>query len=427
MSRKLFTHPIFSSNLFTLISGSAIAQAIPFLVSPILSRLYTPYEFGVFGTFFSVVTFISLIVTLRYEVAIVLPKNEESAVNLASLAGILTVFISLAAFLGILAFLFLFPGSKEVDPTLRFLLYFVPILTILIGFYQVLNSYSNRIKKYRSIVNYRLSNSAVTASVNIFAGSLKMGSVGLLLGTIAGSLISIMVFFRELYSEFVRLGKKVTKSGMRRVAHDYREFPLVNSFQAVSDLFQINGIIYFIILFFNTAVVGSFSYAIRILQAPMNLIGSAFAQVFIQQASVMHNESQSLDRIVRKSIFRSAMAGLPVLVVLLLAGPQLFAFVFGEPWRDAGVYARILSPVIFLDFVRAPISQVPLVIGRQKRLFSISLIGNVILLTSMLYGGIVAKDVVSGLALYSILQSTYILLLLNWLYKISQTRKDSND
>ena len=199
----------------------------------------------------------------------------------------------------------------------------------------------------------------------------------------------------------------------------YREFPLVNSFQAISDMLQINGIIYFIIYFFNSFIVGSFSYALRILQSPMNLLGSAMAQIFFQQASELRNNGKSLKEIVRNTMIKSAITGLPIFATIILFGPQLFACVVGEPWREAGIYARILSPMLFFDFIRSPVSQVPLIIGKQKRLFSFSLIGNFILIVSMIYGGFVTHDIIKGLSLFSILQSLYTIILLRWFYKIA--------
>ena len=248
---------------------------------------------------------------------------------------------------------------------------------------------------------------------------MKFGPIGLLAGAILGNGISFVFFFKELYRDIKDQAVNISKAKMNEIAFTYREFPLVNSFQSISDMLQINGIIYFIIYFFNSFIVGSFSYALRILQAPMNLLGSAMAQIFYQQASELKNNGENLKVIVKKTMIKSAFTGLPIFLTIIIFGPPLFAFVFGEAWREAGVYARILSPMLFFDFIRSPVSQVPLIIGRQKRLFSISLIGNFILVISMLYGGIVVNDITNGLMLFSVLQSLYTIFLLRWFYKIA--------
>ena len=419
MFLRLLKRSGFSKSLITLLTGTTLAQGITLLISPILSRLYTPHDFGVLGTFLSIVSAIALIASLRYEIAIVLPKKEDVAINLLAVAALLTIIISVLSFIGVLLFKNFYPGYEFIDEDLKFLLFFIPVLILFIGFYQILNNYANRLKKYRSIVNYRVSNSLVSSTVNIAMGGMKFGSIGLLTGAIVGNGISIIVFFKEMYNDIKIQARYVSKSKMNEVVSTYKEFPLVNSFQSISDMLQINGIIYFIIYFFNSFIVGSFSYALRILQAPMNLLGSAMAQIFYQQASELKNNGENLKDIVKKTMIKSALTGLPIFLAIIFFGPQLFAFVFGETWREAGVYARILSPMLFFDFIRSPVSQVPLIIGRQKRLFSISLIGNFILIISMLYGGIFVHDVVKGLLMFTVLQSLYTIILLRWFYKIA--------
>lgn len=419
MFLRLLKRSGFSKSLITLLTGTTLAQGITLLISPILSRLFTPHDFGVFGTFLSIVSAIALIASLRYEIAIVLPKKEDVAINLLALAALLTLIISTLSFIGVLLFKYFYPGYEFLDQDLKFLLYFIPVLILFIGFYQILNNYANRLKKYRSIVNYRVSNSLVSSSVNIAMGGMKFGSIGLLVGAILGNGISVVIFFKEMYKDIKEQAGFISKGKMKEIAISYKEFPLVNSFQSISDMLQINGIIYFIIYFFNSFIVGSFSYALRILQAPMNLLGSAMAQIFYQQASELKNNGENLKDIVKKTMIKSALTGLPIFLAIIFFGPQLFAFVFGETWREAGVYARILSPMLFFDFIRSPVSQVPLIIGRQKRLFSISLIGNFILIISMLYGGIFVHDVVKGLLMFTVLQSLYTIILLRWFYKIA--------
>ena len=419
MFLRLLKRSGFSKSLITLLTGTTLAQGITLLISPILSRLFTPHDFGVFGTFLSIVSAIALIASLRYEIAIVLPKKEDVAINLLALAALLTLIISTLSFIGVLLFKYFYPGYEFLDQDLKFLLYFIPVLILFIGFYQILNNYANRLKKYRSIVNYRVSNSLVSSSVYIAMGGMKFGSIGLLVGAILGNGISVVIFFKEMYKDIKEQAGFISKGKMKEIAISYKEFPLVNSFQSISDMLQINGIIYFIIYFFNSFIVGSFSYALRILQAPMNLLGSAMAQIFYQQASELKNNGENLKDIVKKTMIKSALTGLPIFLAIIFFGPQLFAFVFGETWREAGVYARILSPMLFFDFIRSPVSQVPLIIGRQKRLFSISLIGNFILIISMLYGGIIVHDIFKGLLMFTVLQSLYTIILLRWFYKIA--------
>jgi O-antigen/teichoic acid export membrane protein len=72
-------------------TGTAIAQAIPIGISPILTRIYTPDNFGVFAIFFSITTIFGTIASARYELAVMLPEREEDAINIFALGFIIII------------------------------------------------------------------------------------------------------------------------------------------------------------------------------------------------------------------------------------------------------------------------------------------------------------------------------------------------
>ncbi|SVD81723.1 uncharacterized protein METZ01_LOCUS434577, partial [marine metagenome] len=85
----------FSKNVLTLVTGTTIAQAIPIAISPILTRIYTPEDFGVLALFISITTILGTIANGRYELAIVLPKRDNNALELTALSIIITIGFSL--------------------------------------------------------------------------------------------------------------------------------------------------------------------------------------------------------------------------------------------------------------------------------------------------------------------------------------------
>ena len=413
----------FSKNILTLVSGTAISQAIVLALSPVISRLYTPYEFGIFGTYMSIVSAIAIFSAGRYELAIVLPEKDEDAINLFAIAFIINILVSVCSFIISLIIILFFSAQLQLSENIIFWLYFLPLFVFFIGCYQVLSNWANRKKNYKSISYYRVSNSLITSTANIGLGALKTGSAGLFIGNLLGNILSVFVFWGTLFSEIRSLSKFVSRKKMSDIAKLYKKFPLTNSFQAASDIFQINGVIYFISYFFSQTVVGSFSYTIRILQAPMNFIGGSIAQVFYQEASSLKNQNKEISSLVSSTMQKSALIALPVPVILMLFGPEIFAFVFGEQWREAGEYARILSPWFLFDFIRATVSQVVFVTGTQSRLLQFSLIGNAIVILAMLYGGMISHDVHRGFILFSALQSLLTLYILFWFLRIARTKQ----
>ena len=124
--KKRFTSGSFARNVLTLMTGTTIAQAIPIAISPILTRIYTPEDFGVFALYMSIASIIAVLATGRYELAIMLPKKDEDAVNIVALSIIIAFFVSLISFL--IVFIFNTQITNLLgNPEISNWLYFIPI------------------------------------------------------------------------------------------------------------------------------------------------------------------------------------------------------------------------------------------------------------------------------------------------------------
>jgi len=400
----------FVRNVVTLVTGAAVAQIIILFTSPVVTRLYTPGEMGFFAIFMSIVSGIVVVASGRYELGIVLPKKDSDAYRLIILACIICTTASLFSLLIIGLILLLFPELSR-----WFLL--VPLSVFLLGTYNIYYNWSNRIKKYKLIAQSRIINAVINVLVTIGAGFGKTGFAGLIIGNLTGQVggnISITEF-KRLRDE----ARNSNKKSLREIAKEYNELPRKNSFQALLDMYQLNGLVYLIPAFFSQAIVGWYAFAMRILQAPVSLIGMAIAQVFYRKASETYNQQGNLRYIVKKTMINSALIALPVLVILLFWGPVLFSFIFGDNWEESGEYARILAPWIYLDFIRLSISQFPIVIGKLRQMLLFSLSGSVIITISILIAGIFMNDVKFGFVLLSSFMSVLVIFYIGWIYYIS--------
>ena len=110
------------------------------------------------------------------------------------------------------------------------------------------------------------------------------------------------------------------------------------------------------------------------------------------------------------------MVALPIFGILYIVIPGLFAFVFGEEWRVAGEYSRILIPYLFMNFLISPISSIPIILNKQKEIFFISLIGNsMYILVFILFHKYQIKEV---LLILSVTQVVFYIYVVYWYYKI---------
>ena len=181
----------FLKSVFTLMTGTTIAQAIPIIASPILTRIYTPEDFGLLALYLSIVSIVGVGITARYELAIMLPKKNKDALNLVVLSIFVSLVISVIVFILVLVSGKSFAsilGNELIYPWL----YFVPFSLLLTGVYQSFNYWSNRNKKYRRLATNRVVQSTTTAGVNLGIGIIKKGPYGLILGNIISQTTSTL-------------------------------------------------------------------------------------------------------------------------------------------------------------------------------------------------------------------------------------------
>ncbi|HIB85036.1 MAG TPA: translocase, partial [Chromatiaceae bacterium] len=189
MIRSLKPKSEFSHNVITLMTGTTLAQAIPIAISPILTRLYTPEDFGVLALYMAVTALVSAIATGRYELAIMLPKNDVDAANIVALTITVTSMISLVTLSVVMIYnteITLLLGNPEISNWL----YIVPLTVFLTGVYQSLNYWSNRKKHYKRLSTSRVLQSGTGAGASLSMGGAGFSSGGLIIGQIVGQSVA---------------------------------------------------------------------------------------------------------------------------------------------------------------------------------------------------------------------------------------------
>ncbi|WP_258164917.1 lipopolysaccharide biosynthesis protein [Desulfobacca acetoxidans] len=406
----------FIRNVFTLMTGTVVAQAIPIMASPILTRLYNPEEFGSLALFSAVASMIGVIATGRYELAIMLPQEEEEAINLVGLSLAITLCLSTITFLVVAAF------NREIanllgNPNFSIWLFAIPVTVFLTGLQNTFNYWFNRKKRYAKLSLCRITQSSVNVSANIGMGVAGWQKSGLIGGLLIGQSFSTAYLVWQAWRRDRSKSRLVNKSLMAKTARTYKDFPTINSLHAFSDMLQNNGVIFLLSSFFGPSILGFYFLSVRILKTPLMFIGSSVAQVFYQKATETFNAGGNLQGLVKKTMFSLMAIAFPIFLLILFLAPYLFSHIFGKEWREAGFYSQILAPWFFLNFIFSPITQIPIIVNRQKMGFMITSIGNLLILISIFYGGFIAKDIYLGLYLLSTILSVYMICFAFWLYK----------
>lgn len=333
-----------------LVGGTASAQLLLMLASPLLTRLFSAEDFGLLAVYASLLSLICVISSLRYELAIPLPEDDGEAANVSLLCLILVV---ISTFLtGVLVFLM---GSTIAvvfgASMLAGYLWLLPLGVLFTGFYSVFNYWALRTKHFTIIAETKLRRAIATIVIQLAV--VKLGGIALLMGQVAGKGVGITTLgLPALKSAGF---KQVSWAGIKKAAVRYKHFPIFSTWAGFANTVGLQLPPLMFAAFFSPAAAGLYTLANRILALPMNLIGGAIGQVFFANAAKAHRVGQ-LGPLVAQLHAKLAHIGLPPAILLIILGPAFFAFVFGEQWRQAGEFAQWMAPWLYLVFVSSPLS-----------------------------------------------------------------------
>lgn len=360
--KRLLPQNDFSRNVLVLMTGTSVAQAIPIAISPILTRIFTPEDFGLLALYSSIVLIFSSIVSGRYESAIIIPKDDIDAKNIVFLAVILSLISSVIMFLVIALFsrqLSTLLGSEEI----RFWLYLIPLNIFIISVSIALRHYSNRNKKYKNISQSTMLQSVTQGGGNLLLGTLTQIKGALIMGVFIGNLFCLIFLYKVNLGIFSRNYFDIKK--IKFLSKKYINFPKILVASTLIEGVSAQLPVFLLGSFFGPAIVGFYSLSQRTIRLPIGVVGDAFSQVFRQEALDLLNKKNDCSLLFKTTLKKLILiAALPFMLFFIFA-PDVFSIVFGANWRVAGEYAQILTPLFFLQFVVSPLSI--MIIVREKQ------------------------------------------------------------
>ena len=407
----------FSRNVLTLMTGTTIAQAIPIAISPILTRIYTPEDFGVFALFVAVGSIVGSLANGRYELAIMLPRKDEDAINIAALGLIISICMTLV-FLVLVAFfneqIAELIGNKEI----AFWLYFMPISVFFAGLWNVLNYFNNRRKNYKDISNAIIIKSIIAAMIQLGVGFTRDGAEGLISGHLISQFFANTKLALNITKDKILLSR-ISKAKMIALAKRYKNFPKFSMWAGLVNILSYHLANILISTFYSVGTLGFYSLVHRVLGIPASLIGASISQVFFQQAMLEKQQTGKVIITFNSTVKKLVIVGLPLFGILFLVVEDLFAFVFGEQWRIAGVYAKILIPFFFVSFISGTVSAILSIFQKLKSelYINISLIVTLTMLMALI------NDFELFLYAFTAVNSILYLIFLTYYYSLSKGEK----
>lgn len=344
-------------------TGTVLAQAVPIAIIPILTRIFTPEDFGLLALYGAFVSILGVIATGRYEIAIMLPKENEEARVLLQVSALVALFISI--FISIPLFIWnteiaSFLGNKAIAPWL----YLVPISVLLTGVYQALTYWNNRQKKFKNTAVSRVNQSLFQGMTQTGLGFAKITG-GLIWGQFIGIISSITYLLRKDRS-YRKILQKTEVSTLKLQMKKYQKFPKYGIIGGLCDAGATQMPVLMLTKFYSSTVTGMFSLTFRVLNMPTAIISSAIAQVLFQKVvEISQKAPEKLNSYIIKMFLFLFLLYLPAVPILFIWGDTLFAFVFGEEWGQAGIYAGYLVIAVAIRFAVSPLSAV---LGLEKNI-----------------------------------------------------------
>lgn len=410
-------------NILKLISGEGVGRAIAFMATPVITRLYTPSDFGMLAVFASLCALLYPFCTLKYTVAIPLHSNDKIGINSAA-ACIFILTINTLIIGIVLGFIhspfFSFFSYEDIDA----LWYFIPLAFFLYGMSEVMSYYSTRYRGFSIIAKVSIVQKAIGALAKIAMGFFHSNVIGLLIGNILGESGGQSMYLCAYWKRLKESVRYITPGRIRFVLKRYMDFPL---YRLPSQLLQnASGslpILYFG-WYFGSDKTGQISLAISMLSVPVGIACRSVGKAFYGEiASLGQQYSKEIFALTRRIMIRLFVVSTVLFMAVIGFGPWIFQTLFGTEWSQSGIFARYLCLYLIFRFVYSPISDgVFNVFERQKLLFGLEVSRILIVALSLAASYLCGFSVIDTIITYSLaLTAQYLLSIVLVFYILRKT------
>lgn len=383
----------FIKSVAVLAGGTAFAQAITLLVLPILTRLYSPEDFTLLAVYSSIVGIISVVACLRLEIAIPLPERNEDAASLFVLSLIVS------ACFGLVVALITAVWANQIievlkQPALYPYLYLLPLGIWLASSYSAVQYWATRKKNFSVIARTRMAQSLLGSGTQTGMGVAGYTPFGLLLGQFLLSGVGFVGLLCTAVKEDIVILRKVRWQNMRAQLLIYDKFPKYSTLDSFANTAAIQIPLIIIAGLAIGPEAGYLLLAMRVMAAPMSLIGGAVSEAYLSHAADEHRAG-TLGSFTASVVAGLLKVGVGPLIFIGIVSPIAFSWVFGTQWQKAGDLVSLMVPWMVLQLIASSISMCIHVRGWQRAMLVLMVIGLVMRVGSVLLSVAFGADIVS--------------------------------
>jgi O-antigen/teichoic acid export membrane protein len=421
----------FMRKVFILARGTVFSQVIILATLPVLTRLYSPSDFGTFSVYISIISIVLVIVSLSYEIAIPLPENDRAASSIVSLSLYLCVIISIVGGIGFYTLQSqLSRWLNEPDMKSYFLLFTFSLFGA--GCHQILNLWSVRKEYFNQLSRTKYMQSISQVSSQLLLSFTGWGALGLIIGELLGRVTGIFSQWKLWRMDVKNELIQTTWIEMKESAHRYRRFPLLSSWSNILNSMGLYLPNIILAALYGPYIAGLYTMGQRFLGAPTTLISSSVNQVYMSQFAICVNKDPSkIYPLFMSTVKKALIFGLIAIGGIVIFAPMLFDFLFGDSWEKSGQFLRILSIMYLIQFIANSVGSTIDMMERQDLHLYREIIRILMILGALFLASYTSQSSDMAVAFLSVASTIgYILhLSLSWLAvkKMRELKRSSYD
>lgn len=353
MNLKIKSHS-FLKNVLTLMSGTVLAQLITILASPFLSRIFNPEDFALLASFTSVTALCVIFCSGKYEMAILLPEDDNDARQILRLSICICICSCI-----LLPLLITLIGKFNKAFNVLVINKLIPITIVFVLCSNICESFKVfflRKKQFKAISYRTILVSITTVGLNLICGYIIYSNKVLITSTTLAQVFALMLFILLFFKLFGKDKITWSFSAIRKPLVRYWKFPAFTMSGQLLNSLTANMPILVLSNYFSAYDVGMYAFVHKVVALPMSIVGTNVTQVFMQRIS--QSNSQEQKKLFIKTSITLFLIIAPAAFTCVIFAPQLFSVIFGEKWLPAASIAQLLAPMLVIQFFTTPVSAV---------------------------------------------------------------------
>lgn len=399
IKRKATEIPLIK-NILIMGSGTGIAQLLPIITAPIVTRLYLPEHFGIYALYYSLSTIFYGFATLDYHNVIIIGETQEKSflgisLSLTVAAFLCTIILLFFTFIPLSVFKSVF--GWQILPFLQI----IPLTVFANVLNTVLYNWFLRQGEYKFLSKNKIILAICSVILQVGIGLLQVGAIGFIIANLAATFIAISLMALEFNRNYQILYPSYSLKAIKKIAFEYKKFSLISVWGNALNIITLQIPDLLLSKLFGSYVLGQYSLAQRMITMPSSFIASSIQEVFRQSASQENRETGNCKLAYMRTLKITSVLAFLIFIASLTVIPSLFVYLFGDKWVDAGIYVRVMCLLFAIRLVVPPLSYVFYLKNKQQIDF-IWQIGLFIISLGGLY---------SGYYIFNLTNPIYLLLL----------------